>query len=103
MSDWPYRLAIRSIDISHRRRIGPTPRTVITGIGEQLAGLGATSPWIEHRCRGLVSKQLGRALEDGEHALVHRSEKEGSAAHPIGEGRTIQIDALSSIDLGLAV
>jgi hypothetical protein len=34
---------------------------------------------------------------------MNRSQKEGGAAHPIGEGRSIEVDALPGIDLGLAV
>src|SRR5262249_28350302 len=99
MCDWPSGLAVRSIDIGNTRRTGPCPWTVIAGISERLAGLGSAATGIENRRCGLVGEQLGRALQDGEQPLVHRSQKEGSAAHPVGEGRTVEGDALASIDL----
>jgi hypothetical protein len=34
---------------------------------------------------------------------VNRSQQEGGAAHPVSKGRTIEIDALPGVDLGLAV
>ena len=49
------------------------------------------------------ANSLVELFRDGEQPLVHRSLKEGSAAHPVGEGRTVEGDALASINLGLTI
>ena len=59
ITDGPLGLAIRRIDVGDAGRVGATPGSIITGIGPELADLGASAARIEHRRRGLVSEQLG--------------------------------------------
>jgi hypothetical protein len=68
-----------------------------------LAGLGAASPRIEHRRRGLVGEQLAGSLQRLQQPRVDRPEQEGRAAHPVSERRTIESDPLAGVDLRLAV
>jgi hypothetical protein len=76
---------------------------LIAGIGEELAGLGGSAARVEHWRRGLVGEQARGALRDGEQPLVNLLQQESGFAYPVGEGRTIENDALPGIDLGLAV
>lgn len=34
---------------------------------------------------------------------MHRAKQESCLAHPVGECRTVEIDALAGVDLGLAI
>ncbi len=63
MGDRPLGLAVRGVDIDRTRRIGSAPWPVISGIGPQLAGLGATATGVQHRHRGLIGEQLWPLLE----------------------------------------
>jgi hypothetical protein len=58
MGERPLGLAVWRIDIGDAWRIGPAPR-IITGIGEELAGLGSSAARIKHELRGLVGHRNG--------------------------------------------
>ena len=103
MSDRPLGLAVGRVDVGHAWRIGATPRAIVACVGPELADLGASASRIEHRRRGLVGEQLGRALEPRQQTLMHRPQEPGGAADPIGQGRAIERDALPGIDLRLPV
>ena len=103
VSDRPFGLAVRRVDVSHAGRIGTTPRTIVAGVGPELADLGATASRIKHRRRGLVGEQLGRCLQCREQALMYRPQYEGGAADPVGQCRAVQGDALPGVDLSLAI
>ena len=103
MSDRPLGLAVGRVDIGDAGRVGAAPRAIIAGIGPELAGLGASAAGIEHRRRGLVGEQFGRALQRREQALMHRPQQEGGTADPIGQGRAVELDALPGVNLRLAV
>ena len=103
VSDRLLGLAVGGVDVGHAERIAAAPRTIVAGIGKELPGLGPATPRIEHRCRRLVSEQLGRRLQPGEQPLVHRAQQEGRSPHPVGQGRAIERDALAGIDLSLPV
>ena len=94
---------IGGVDIRHAGRVGVTPGAIVACVGPQLASLGLPASRIEHRRRRLVSEQLGRALEPGEQTLVHWPLQEGRTAHPVGQGRAIERDALPRIDLSLPI
>jgi hypothetical protein len=64
-------LAIGGIDISDSRRIGPAPRSVVAGVGPELAGLGSASAGVEHRQGGFVREQLRRGLQVLQKSRVH--------------------------------
>ena len=95
-----------SADRAFRQYDAIDPQKDVDGLHPQNAGLlmvgcpglRACTP---SGCMRLIAE--AGCNPDGKQALVHRSQKEGSAANPIGEGRTIQIDALPSINLSLAV
>jgi len=95
--------AARGVEIDHGRRIGPGPGPVVARDLPEVAGLGPFAPRIQHRRPGLVHEQLGRALQVLEQALVQGAELGGSTADPVCERRAVELDALASIDLALAV
>jgi hypothetical protein len=51
-------LAVRRVKIDDSGRITAAPSTVIAGVGEELAGLGAAAARVEHRCRRLIGKEF---------------------------------------------
>jgi len=53
----PLALAIGSIDVGHHRRILAAPRSIVPGIGPELARLRTAAPTIEHWRCGLVGEQ----------------------------------------------
>ncbi len=96
-------LAVGRVEVDDAGRIGSAPGPVVTRIGEELAGLGSSAAWIEHRGGGLVGEELGRGLEALEQALVDGPEQEGRFADPVGERGAVEMDALPGVDLRLAV
>ena len=72
-------------------------------LGPQLALLDAPASGIEHWCRRLVGEQLGRLLQLLQEPRVHRAQRESGTAHPIGQGGTVERDAVARIDLRLAI
>src|SRR5215469_18340184 len=57
--------AARCIGVDHGGRIAATPAAIIARNGPEVALLGATAPWIEHRHYGFV----GEDTTGGEHDL----------------------------------
>jgi hypothetical protein len=96
-------LAVRRVDIGDRRRRRSAPRSVVTRVGPELAGLGPPSAGIEHRGRRLVGEQLGRSAQLVEQPGVQWSQPPRTPADPVGERRAVEIDSLAGIDLGLPV
>ena len=103
MRDRPAGGAVGGVDVGDTGWIGSAPGPVVTGVGPELTGLGAPAPGIEHGGRGLVGKQLVRALQRLQQPLVYRPEQEGGASDPIGELRTVEDDTLAGEDLRLAI
>ena len=99
----PRMLAVGCIDIGNARRSVAGPGPLVACIGPQLALLDAPASGIEHRRRGLVGEQLGRLLEPLQEPRVHRPQREGGAADPVGQGGAIERDALAGVDLRLAI
>ncbi len=99
----PCMLAVGRIDIGNARRIEAGPGPLVARIGPQLALLDAPASGIEHRRRRLVGEQLGRLLQLLQQPRMHRLERKGGAADPIGQGGTIKRDALAGVDLCLAI
>lgn len=91
------------VDVNDRRRISAAPRPVIASDRPQIPGLGPTATGIEHRGPRLVAEQLGRALQQLQHAMSHRRQQERAAAHPQGEVGAVDVDALAGQDLPLAI
>jgi hypothetical protein len=96
-------LAVGGVAINDGRRIGTAPGPVVAGIGPHLPGLGLAAARVEDRRGGLVGEQARRRLDELQHALVDRPEQEGRLADPVGERRTVECDALTGVDLGLAI
>lgn len=95
-------LAIRRVEVGDAGRVRSNPGPVVARIREELTGLGPPPARIEHRRGGLVGEQLPGGLEPLEQARVHRPEREGGLAHPVGGRGAVEADALPGIDLGLA-
>ncbi len=99
----PLCLAIRGIDVGDHRRMAAAPRPIIAGIGPYLARLGPPTPRIEHRRGGLVGEQPFASSEPFEDMIAQGAKIPGRPPAPIGEGRSVELDALASVDLGLPV
>ncbi len=96
-------LAVGCVDVGDRGRIGTAPRSIIAGIGPELAGLGSASIGIEDGCGSLVGEQLGRTSQMFEKPLVQGPQEPGRPADPVGQRHAVERHALASIDLGLVV
>jgi hypothetical protein len=103
MRDRLRRRPVGRIDIGDRRRVGSAPGAIVSGVGPELPGLGASSAGIEHRRRRLVSEQFRGRAQVGEDAFADRPQVEGGAADPVGERRAIELDSLTLVDLRLAI
>ena len=99
----PRMLAVGCIDVGNAWRSVAGPGPLVACIGPQLAFLDAPASWIEHRRRRLVGEQLGRLLQLLQQPRMHRPQREGGAADPIGQGGAIERDALAGVDLRLAI
>jgi hypothetical protein len=66
-------LAVRRVDIGNSGRSRSTPGSVVTSVGPELAGLGASAAWIKHGRRRLVGKQLGRSAQFVENPGMQRA------------------------------
>jgi hypothetical protein len=69
----------------------------------QVAGLGLSSPRIEHRTSCLVGEQFARRLQDRDEPVVDGPELEGREPDPVGERRAIDLDPLGGQHLRLAI
>jgi hypothetical protein len=88
--------------VDRARRIGAAPAAVVARHPE-IAGPGPPPAGVEHRRRGLVEEELGRALQELGHALGDRLQVEGRLADPVGQRRAVQHDPGAREDLRLAV
>src|SRR5438876_535333 len=96
-------LAIRGVAKPYRRRIGAARGSIITHVDPQPPLLGLASARCQHRHRAIVDVELlGR-----EHVPAQRLNEwlhQGTGRpDPLGECRAIQLDAVSGIDLALAI
>ena len=94
---------IGTVEIDGRRRIESTPRPIVAGINPEPAGFGTTATGVEHRDRGIVGEQLLRGKDVLGEPCLQRLQPPDGAANPVGERRTIQLDALPGEDLALPV
>ena len=94
---------IGTVEIDGRRRIRSTPRPIVAGINPDPAGFGTTATGVEHRDRGIVGEQLLRGKDVLGEPCLQRLQPPDGAANPVGERRTIQLDALPGEDLALPV
>ena len=103
VSGRPFMLAVGRIDVGHAGRLGSGTRADHRGRKPRVGLSWCDRARIEHGRRCLVGEQLGRTLQPFKEAGVDRAKREGGAAHPIGQGRAIEIDALAGINLRLAI
>src|SRR6202165_2074538 len=96
-------LAIRTVEVDGGRRFGSGPGPIVARIDPQPAGLGAAAAGIEHRDRRGVGKQLGRSKHMRCEAGLQRLQPPTSAAHPVRQGRAVDLDAMPGEDLALPV
>ncbi|TWB36935.1 hypothetical protein FBZ91_1086 [Nitrospirillum viridazoti] len=89
--------------IDHRRRIAAPPGPVIPRQRPEVAALGPAPARIEHRRLGLVNEQLAGAQQVGAHQPPDRRQLGGGVAHPEGQRRAVDHDALPGEALGLPV
>ena len=104
MGDRPLGLAIGRIDIGDAGRVGAAPGPIVSGIGPELAGLGAArgrdrAPAPSSRRRTAWTAALSSSSR---RSCTGRS-MEGGTADPVRQRRAIEIDALPGVDLGLPV
>jgi hypothetical protein len=84
-------------------RIEPAMAAIIRRDGPKPAGFRLLASGIEHRGPGLVHEQPVRAAEMGAHSLDDGFEVEARPARPIAQRGAVEIKALPTVDLGLAV
>lgn len=87
----------------HDGRTLATMAAIIAGNRPEEALLDLAASGIEHRRRGLVHEQSIRASQMPAHVAGHGLEMEAGSASPVAQCRTIQLDALASVDFGLPV
>ena len=77
VSNGPLAFAIRRVAIGDGRGIGAAPGPVVSGIGEELAGLCPAAAGIEYRYFGLVGEQLGGGLQHRQQPFMLGPQQEG--------------------------
>jgi len=87
----------------HTRRGVTAPRPIIASQSPEVARLRFSTPRIQHRGCSLVHEQLAGLLEVGKQALINWAKFISCLPDPRCQCGAIQIDALSRIDLGLAI
>ena len=70
---------------------------------QKYPGFGLARLWIKHRGPGLVHEQLAGSLQIGNQRGKHRLQLIGGLADPSRESGAVQIDALTAVNLRLAV
>src|SRR6202022_4344805 len=96
----PFGSAVGTVEVHRRRRIGSTPRPIIPSVDPAPAGLGAATTRIEYRGWRVVGNQLGGAKQRGGEPLPQWLQPPRRSSHPVRQGRTVQLDALTGENLG---
>jgi len=100
--------AIDARSAREHKRTGPpedpaTPSPVATRQCPEVAGLGFAHPRVQHRGTGLIHEQAAGSFEVNQHPVDDRCQMIGRRAAPACQGRAVQIDAATFVDLALAV
>ena len=98
-----FALAIRRIRKPNRRRRLAPGWAVLANVGPQPTGLGLAHTRSQYRHRSVVGVQLATIEDIAPQRLDQECEQVTRFAHPIGQGRAFQFDALPSVNLRLAV
>jgi site-specific DNA recombinase len=96
-------LAVLGVEEDHRRRGAPAPRPVVDGVAPQPPGLGPAPAGVEHRQRGVVDEDPGRAHDVPAQLPPQRLEPPASPSDPVAQGGAVQRDALAREDRRLTV
>lgn len=91
------------VDHATAQRSGAAPGPVVTGEYPDVARFRLAAPGIKDGNGGLVAEQLRRCLQFANQVSVQRLQLSRCTADPIGQRRTVNLDALARHDLGLAI
>ena len=86
--------ATERVGVGHRRRVGPASWPIVARDRPEEALLGAATAGIQHRCRGLVDRDLARGQNDLAQPKPERMKLRTRLAHPERKHRTLDVDAL---------
>ena len=92
-------LAIGSLYLGDHERVTAVPRSIIAGIGPDLAGLRLLASGFEHGRGGLIGEQSIGSSQSLEDMIAHGVQIPCRLANPAYKGGAIQLDALPGIDL----
>jgi hypothetical protein len=95
--------AIGRVVIIGGLRVGRAPRLFIAHDDPELALPGLAASRIEDRDWRIVGVDAGSCTSIGADRLRQRRQQPGHFPDPTGHGRSIEVDALARVDLGLAV
>lgn len=87
----------------HPGRCRTAPGAVVPRQGPEVTGLCLPPPGVENRGAGLIHEQLGRTLQIRDQRIEDRPQLESGPSDPVGQGGTVEIDALTAVDLRLAI
>ena len=91
--------AARCYRYTDPRRVRSAPAAVVAYECPKIPGLGPASARVEHRRTRLDHEQLRRALQVLGKPIGHRTKVKRRLAHPIGQRRTMQLQARTRVDL----
>src|SRR5205814_3742900 len=93
----------RRVAEQHDGRISAAMSAIIGSNRPKEPFLCLPAPRIEDRRRGFIHEETIRCRQMRAHALGDRFQMEAGSACPITQCRTIQLNALAGVDLGLPV
>jgi transposase-like protein len=91
------------VGVGHRRRVGPAPGPIVARDRPEEAVLDAATAGIQHRCLGLVDRDLARGQDDLAQSQPQRCELGGGIAHPERQHGALDVDALCKHHLCLPI
>ena len=96
-------LAVGTVAIQHRGRRRTGEGTVVARVAPQPPGLGLATAGIEHRHRRIVGMHPLGGHHMRRHRVHQRAHQRCRLPDPIRQGRTVEVDAVARINLGLAI
>ena len=96
-------LSIRRVSEPDRRCRFTARRTIVANVSPQASRLRLAVAWRQHRYRHIIAVQFLRAQHILLQRIHQRPQRPARSAHPIGQRRAVQINALPLIDLRLTV
>src|SRR5262249_31590849 len=95
--------AVGRVLVEYRRRRRPSMRSLIAQVHPEAAGLGLALTRSEHWKRGVVGVDHASRHHVLAHLFGQRLQQPGRLAHPVGKLRTVEVDALAGVDIGLPI